>query len=317
MVSCGLETARPSKEQELVIASDFLTKNDLLLFHSFEEKYGVTIRLKSISSDSIHKHLNHYGYASRIDLVFLRSALDFCELESENLLHSIDNNTLSTRIPEKYQGKNGSWFGLSIDPYIIVHRKDSVSSISNYKDLLKFPVWTTNLRESNQLEAFYTGILHRGRSNKQQTVEFVESLETKRTKIKRSIDSTFTFPPLLTNYSAFYSDTNVMRSRYKKLKLIFPNQRNGGTMFELRAISIVKQATNYTNALEFVFYLSEEGNNQRINNWWNTFPVGASLDRSFEYQNQRFKLFSTAPRKWCKQLKKAKLVTEKKEKANL
>ena len=103
-----------------------------------------------------------------------------------------------------------------------------------------------------------------------------------------------------------------MRTRYRKLKLIFPNQKYGGTLYELRAIGLVKQASNYSNALEFILYLVKEENNQRINNWWNTFPVGNTLDRSFEYQNQRFKLYSEAPRRWCKQHKKAKQITEKK-----
>ena len=312
LVSCGLETARPSKKQELVIASDFLNKNDLLLFRSFEEQYGVTVRLKSMSADSIHKHLKLHGYASHIDLVFLQSSLDFCDLEADNLLHTLKRQDLLAQIPKKYQGKNGSWFGLSIDPYVVVYKKDTNTLIQNYKDLLRRPVWTTNLREGQQLDAFYAGLMFRGRNNSGQSLKLIEGFEAKKTILKKSIDSLFNYPPLLTSYSAFYSDTSVMRTRYRKLKLIFPNQKYGGTLYELRAIGLVKQASNYSNALEFILYLVKEENNQRINNWWNTFPVGNTLDRSFEYQNQRFKLYSEAPRRWCKQHKKAKQITEKK-----
>lgn len=312
LFSCGLETARPKKKQELIIASDFLNKNDLLLFRSFEEKNNISIRLKSMTADSIHRHLKAFGYASRIDLVFLRSSLDFCVLSSQRMLQPITHPDLTAQIPNKYKGKDENWFGVAIDPYILVHRKDSLSTFSNYKDLLKKVLWGTNLRNEDQFHALYASLLQRGKQNPELTASFLESLTARKNVLNKSIDSTFNYPPLLTTYSVFYSDTNLMRSKYKKAKLVFPNQKQGGTLYELRTIGMVKQASNYTNAKEFILYLTAEGNSQRINNWWNTFPVGNKLERSFEYQNQRFKLYSSPPHTWCDHLQQAKKSLEKK-----
>jgi len=181
LFSCGLETAQPKKKQVIVIASDFLNKNDLLLFRTFEEKNGISIQLKSLSADSIYKHLKRYGYGSQVDLVCVRSALDLCDLTSDNLLHKITWQGNAIQISEKYQGPEMTWIGIAVDPYIIVQRKDSTQAILNYADLLKKPFWATNLKNENQLTAFYTAVAHRGKQQADQTQSFIERLNTKKT----------------------------------------------------------------------------------------------------------------------------------------
>jgi iron(III) transport system substrate-binding protein len=313
--SCQLESAKEPEKQEMIVASDFLNYRDVKLFQSFEKEFNIKVTILTLTTDSLMKKLDSEGYATRIDVVMLQSALDMCQLKDKQKLQKILNPEDRPSQPYKYRDKDYHWIGLAIDPFIIVSKKDSLSKIVNYGDLIKKSEWTTNLTDNEALVPFFAATLYKWRDEKKTAKDqWHENLLAKEVVFRKPKDSVLTFPPLLTTYSSYYSDSSLYRSGYKKAKLIYPNQSKGGLIYELRSIAIVKQARNYTNALDFINYLCRDDVNQRINNWWNTFPINSNLERSYPYQNKRFKSYPVSIIDLCVFRDQAKQLLEKKRK---
>jgi hypothetical protein len=144
---CQLESAKEQQQQELVIASDFLNKRDESLFKDFNSSRGIRVRILHMSADSLTKRLNTSGFASGIDMVMLRSSLDMCKIDKQGFLQVIHDRALRPEIPARYRDTNSRWFGIAIDPYIILSgNQDSLKRIRNYRDLGKFSEWMSNLQ---------------------------------------------------------------------------------------------------------------------------------------------------------------------------
>lgn len=310
--SCGIEPAHEFKKQRLIIASDFIKAKDKSLFASFEKEHSIEIVVHYMSSDSISKRLRKEGYSTDIDLVILKSSLDMCQLKEEGRLQKILLRENQPTTSSKFNSKEMDWFGIAVDPYIIVHRNDSAGKISTYSDLSKKASWMTNLKEDKELYPLIGGVLNRMRSEADSTQsKWFKALFSKKTTFQVVRDSSLNLTPILTLYSAFYSDSSLYKSKYKKGKVTYPNQSKGGTFYSLRTVGIVKQARNYTNAYTFIQYITEDGVNQRLNNWWNTFPITQSMNRSYTYQNIRFKRYPVAMYKLCSERNKSKLILDK------
>jgi subfamily B ATP-binding cassette protein MsbA len=76
----------------------------------------------------------------------------------------------------------------------------------------------------------------------------------------------------------------------------------------------LEEACKMANALDFINYLCRDDVNQRINNWWNTFPINSNLERSYPYQNKRFKSYPVSIIDLCAFRDQAKQLLEKKRK---
>jgi ABC-type Fe3+ transport system substrate-binding protein len=312
LFSCGIEPAHEFKKQRLIIASDFIKAEDKSLFATFEKEHSIEIVVHYMSSDSISKRMRKEGYSTDIDLVILKSSLDICQLKEEGRLQKILLPENQPKSSSRFNSKEMDWFGIAVDPYIIVHRNDSAGKISTYSDLSKKASWMTNLKEDKELYPLIGGVLNRLRSEADSTQsKWFNGLFSKKTKFQITKDSSLHLTPILTLYSSFYSDSSLYKSKYKKGKVTYPNQSKGGTFYSLRSVGIVKQARNYTNACIFIQYITEDDVNQRLNNWWNTFPITQSMNRSYTYQNIRFKRYPVAMYKLCSERKKSKLILDK------
>ena len=311
--SCRLEKAGTERTQQLVIASDFLNDKDESLFKDFEKEHEIRIHILHISADSINQKLEKEGYSTKIDLVLLRSALDLCDLKASEKLQRIVHKEDIPTVSKRFADNEGFFYGIGINPFIIVAKIDSnTRKIANYKDLGKINAWSTNLKENNDFLPLMNGMAHRMREESSESfMDWSTSLFSKEIEFRKGNDSSGYLPPLLTTYSAFYSDSALLHSGYRKAQVLFPNQQNGGLFYELRAVAIVKQARNYSNALEFIHYITESSVNQRINSWWNTFPITTSLNRSYSYQNKRFKSYSIPVGKMCSTREKASRMIKK------
>ena len=298
---CELDSAKEQTQQELVIASDFLNKKDESLFKEFNTESGVRVRIIYMSADSLVKRLNSTGYASGIDMVVLRSALDMCIVDQLGYLQVIHDANSRPDIPKRYRDGNSHWYGIAIDPYIILSgSQDSLKRIRNYRDLGRLGEWMSNLKSNDDWKAFNSGLLHKMKKDEDSVKStWLKTVFNKQVNFRKISDSSIYVPPLFTKYSKYYSDSSLFRSAYRKTRLIFPNQTEGGTFYELRAAGIIRQASNYTNAVEFLRYITQSDINQRINSWWNTFPITSEMERSFAYQNVRFKYYPAPMNRLC------------------
>ena len=299
-VSCGIPSVKEPVKKQLVIASDFLDYRDRSLFKEFSKQHNTVIHILNMPVDSILGKLKKEGYTTRIDLVILQSSLDLCSFQENGLLQRLLDPSERPALPYRFRDRDNCWFGLAMDPYIIVQKQDSLKRLNNYTDLTKSGNWTTDLIENSELTALFTPFAHRYRETKGNGLRsMVNACFDREINFQRPGDSTYYFPPLLTKYSQFYSDSTLYRSGYRKARIVFPGQNKGGVHYELRGAGIVKQARNYSAAVVFLNYYTQQRNNEKLNNWWNTFPVTRSMDRAFTYQNKRFKVYPVATSDLC------------------
>ncbi|MES2800688.1 MAG: hypothetical protein V4638_11775 [Bacteroidota bacterium] len=289
---CHLETAKSSRNQKLFIASDYLHAKDVTLFNSFSKETGIKVFVLHAPKDSILQQLKNEKFATDIDIVLLESVFDAIDFSKEKVLQPILKVEDQPSISFRLRAHDYQWVGIGIDPFIFVQAKDSLAPKSSYLECLKRENWTTNLKENTQLLPLMTGLVHRVRGESDSIKDgLLSHIFRREVNFSRPSDSLKRFTTLLTTYSSFYSDTLLYNSGYKNGKILFPNQSKGGLQFNLRTAAIIKQAKNYTNALEFIKYFTEEKANERINNWWNTFPVNSNMNKIFSYQKRYFKRY--------------------------
>lgn len=294
--ACSIEKARPSKSQKLFIASDCLQAKDTVLFRSFVANSGIKVKILHFTADSLKKTLRNEGVNSEIDIVLLSSTFDIHHFEKSNLLQRMQQEELPISVPSRYVSKTNKWAGIGIDPYVIVTLKDTSGKIRTYKDLTSNIKWCTTFDSNADWYPFYASIVQKMDPKKEYNAyDYIQQLKTNNIGVLSKKDSSSNCSVLLTNYSSYRTSEIIKNSRFKKGKLIFPNQRIGGSFYNMRCFAIVHQARNYKNALSFFDYLSNESVNKRLNNFWKTFPIVTNQESPFKYQNIRYKKYSITP----------------------
>lgn len=294
--SCKIEKARPFKKQYLIIASDCLTKKDTILFQSLKVNKGIRIRILPMTADSLKKRLALEGLNTEIDAIFLSSMYDMVQLEKAGKLQHVPKENLPLSLPSKYHSHNYKWFGIGCDPYVFVTLDDTIQKIRTYSDLVEKTRWCTNLTSEEDFYPFYSAIVHRINSKEKYNAhDWIKHFLENKAGVLSDVDSTSMCSTLFTKHSTLRNSEIIADSKFSKGKLIYPNQRTGGTYFSMPSFAIIRQARNYSNATVFLDYICLETVNKRLNYTWNTFPVISSKESSFTYQNTRFKKFSTSP----------------------
>lgn len=294
--ACTIEKARPSQKQELYIASDCLSAKDTILFRSFIANSGIKLRIIHYSADSLKQVLKNEGIQTKLDVVILSSVYDMNKFEHADLLQRVKTEDFPSNLPEKYISNTKKWTGIGIDPYVLLTLNDTTGKIRSYKDLLAKSKWCTTLTSNTDWFPFYATIVRKMDPKKEYNAyDYIKQLQETNLGELSKKDSNLLCNILLTHYSSYRNSEIIQKSRFKNGKLIFPNQRTGGSFYNMRCFGIVFQARNHQNAFDFFEYLLIESVNKHINNYWKTFPIISNHESSYSYQNIRYKKFSTTP----------------------
>lgn len=294
--SCKVDKARPFKKQYLIIASDCLSIKDTILFRSFKTLNGIRIRILPMTADSLRKRLHSEKLNTEIDAVILASPYDMVHLEKSDFIQHLSEDKIPDNLPTKFISRSRKWIGLGCDPYVIVSVQDTLKKVKTYKNLAESTKWCTNLASNSEWYPFYSAIVNRINStSKYNALDWIRNFNDNKLAVLQENDSTSACSILLTSYSKFRKSPTVLNSQFKKGKLIFPNQRTGGSYYSMPTFAVIKQARNFSNAVKFLDYLTIETVNKRLNFNWLIFPIISSKESSFSYQNTRFKKYSISP----------------------
>lgn len=296
LVSCKIETAKPFHKQHLFIATDCLDFSDTILFKGFEKNEKIEIHIRHFSPDSLRKVLKRDGYNSEFDAIILSSVYDMYQLSKQGSLQQIPDESFPTELPVKYRSASRSYCGIGIDPYVVLTKDDSLSRVRSYKDLTNKTTWCTDLTGSSNWYPFYAAIAQKiDPKEKYNAVDWIDNLLENKEKQISENDSVSMCRTVLTTYSHYLSNKRFKAKQFKDHQVIFPNQRSGGSYFNMPCYAIVKQARNYTNAIVFLNYLLKEPVNKRFNFRLSMFPLINETNSSIPYQNIRFKKYSVSP----------------------
>ena len=71
--SCTIETAKKDTNQQLIIFSDCLTKEDVKLFSKFQKTENITLSIQKFNTDTLLSKIEREGYNCKADVIILNS----------------------------------------------------------------------------------------------------------------------------------------------------------------------------------------------------------------------------------------------------
>lgn len=295
--SCLVDTAEIPKNQQVTIYTDCLTKDDVSLFRSFRKKEDVRVKIVHLPADSILQIIQKEGYNTKADVIILRSLYDIQRVDKANILEGLKSWKLDELVSGKFKAKDNTWFGIGVDPYVFVAKNDTISTLSEFGELLhknQYNKWSTNLETSADLVPMLAPILQK--KKRSDAIEwYMDFLENDYVQVKEHDKEgipILTTDVLVTNYTSYTAMSKRNDSTDFHMHLTFPNQSKKGTFYNLICAGVVKQARNYENARLLVEYLAASHMNEKINNRWNTFPISLQTrTHIYAYQNTTFKIY--------------------------
>lgn len=280
--SCLLENARAPEKQQIIIGSDFLTKNDSALFRPFQERYDINVKIIHLPADSLYIRLKKEQIQSNIDALWLKSSLSFANFSSHKLLTPLDSR-FSDLNPD-LSGMRKDWTLLTIDP-IVTCRKTRFKAI-NYNDLINLSSWSVLEQDEATLSVFYSSVIfHFGTAKRNEAVDYI-----------RKTRSNYSPQPQSDSLSEPVFIGRLSAANRLGMQSYVPNQYAQGCFYDGHSFAIVRQAKNFDNAVQFLEFSFKDKPNQKIAKYFNIFPIKDPKERSlYSYQNQYPRLHGAAP----------------------
>lgn len=287
ITSCRIETAKPSSKRQLIIASDYLTEKDSVLFKDFSKKSNVKVRIVSMETDKIIGTIRNNGTNSEIDLIMVKSLYDVYKLDKREILHPINySDELSSEILA-ISSRKYHFAGFGIDPYVFAVEPGQHDVIKTYADLTRFEF--INTLDRNEIAPMLSPVLRK--MQKAQANQWIMQFMNKSIFTEELTDSLVVGKTILTTYSNFHNRVKS-DSLFMGKSIIFPNKRTTGTFYSIRTFCIVDQAQNYTEADAFIKFYSEPKNNKAINRSMRTISVYSEESKFRKHAVPAEKLFA-------------------------
>ena len=296
LTSCIIETAKAPSKQSVKIYTDCLSSKEIIFFKKFQQIEHIKVKIIHLPTDTILKKLKKQGFNTTADVVILKSLFGISKANKLDLLQPWKSWKMNELILPHYRSKQNTWFGIGIDPYVFVAKNDSVSTINSMGDLLYTEVmdkWSSDLENSTDLVPLLAPILKKKTrlGAKDWYYEFKRNQHSQANELDQEGIPNMTTDVLLTYYSSYLKMSERNDSTDLQLQLLFSNQKQRGAYYNMHCIGIVKQARNFENAKLLVEYISSAQTNEKLNNFWKSFPISLhSRIHPFAYQNTFFKI---------------------------
>ena len=268
ITSCRIETAKPSSKRQLIIASDYLTVGDSVLFKDFAKKSKVKVRIVPMETDKIIGTIRNNGANSEIDLIMVKSLYNVYKLDKREILHPIN---YSEKLPPEIlaiSSRKYHFVGYGIDPYVFAIEPGQHNAVKTYADLTQFEF--INSLEKSEIAPMLSPVLRK--MQKVQANKWIMQFMNKSIFPKELTDSLVVGKTILTTYSNFHERAKS-DSLFIGKSIIFPNKRTTGTFYSIRTFCIVDQAQNYTEADALIKFYCEPKNNKALNRAMQTISV--------------------------------------------
>jgi hypothetical protein len=253
--SCGLETAKPDYQSDLVIASNFLQPKDTIHYKGFEKRTGINIQILNLSADSIQKMLKSKGYNAKIDLVFLNSLSAVKDFET-SFFHKFQYNVAKKELSFYKPILENKWLVAGIDPYVFSYFQDSIERPTNYNQLTKGFLWATP--NEDNLNVFLAHIKYNLRKNDDNGFkDWKENFKRNQVIYDEGTDSLASIQFLFSKESDVKSDRRLIKQ--KRRVISYPTGNSGCPFADRYCIALVDQSLNFYNAKRLLKYIQFYG----------------------------------------------------------
>jgi len=286
LFSCKIETARPAKKKQLVIASDYLSSADAGLFKNFSKRMNIKVKIINVSPDKIISKFEQDRFNSGIDIIMIKSLTSVIQLHKKKVLHPLKNGIHFGTSEAGYSSEKYDYVGFGYDPFIVAESAEHRVGIRMFNDLTRHK-FETNLSQS-ELIPLFAPIL--SKKNKVDANAWVKKFYDHSKIDSTYVDSIGLSIPILTTYSEFHAREN--QKEYKGKTFVYPNKKSTGTFYNLRTICIANQSENYDEALAFINYYILENNNKSLNKKLNTIGTKTNAQGFRKFHENSEKLMS-------------------------
>lgn len=268
MTSCSIETARVKKSPFLVIASDFLTAQDTILFKEFVRKNNVRVIIHPMSGDEVLKKIRESAFNSGLDLILMQNSNTALRLNNAGVIHDFDKEENSVNSQNPFVSYTHNFVGIGVDPFVFKYRVDSIRTATHYQDL------TTVKHHHTLSDADILGFLSpiRKERTRAQTYDWIKKWKKVGSLRPSKGPWSDSAQVILCKYSQLNTFQDSTWAKYEK-EYLFPNTDRAGVYFDLVTVSIVNQAEHFSEAQKFLAFCQNSGHNSKLNARINRFPV--------------------------------------------
>ncbi|MGA1933692.1 Fe(3+) ABC transporter substrate-binding protein [Arcobacter sp. YIC-464] len=267
---------------------------DKQLFKMFEEKTGIKVNVVNAKASALIKRMESEGAKSPADVLITVDAGRLFQAKQKDLLQSIDSNYLTTNIPANLRDKDNKWFALTKRSRVAVYRIGSEveGKLSTYEDLAdpKFK-GQIMVRSSNNIynqSLLAAMIAHHGEEKALEWAKGVVANMAKapkgndRYQVKAVANGIGSIAIANTYYIGKMVDNKDVSQResVKKVKIFFPEFKNGGTHINVSGAGVAKYAPNKENAVKFIEFMASKDAQELFAKGNYEYPVLAGVKSS-------------------------------------
>lgn len=261
------------------------------VFDAFTEQSGIKVNTVFAKSGLIER-LENEGRNSPADLVLVANVGTLAAAVDAQLTQSVDNEILTTNIPESFRDSEGQWFGLTSRARIIATSRDRVAAglVTSYADLakeeLKGRICTRSGKHGYMVELIASQIAHEGEENTKQWLARVkDNLARKpqgndRAQVKAISEGECDVAVINSYYMGAMVSDPEQTAWAESVNVVFPDQSGAGTHMNISGAFMTQSAPNQDNAIKLLEFLASDAAQSMYAEMNHEYPIKADVKPS-------------------------------------
>jgi len=269
-------------------------ESDKDLYKEFEDITGIKVNYISGKGKALFERIKSEGKNSPADVFITVDASNLWKVESEGYFQEIKSKKIRKSLDKRFIGPNSKWVGLAKRYRIIVHNQnvkaEELEGI-NYEDL-SGEKWkqrivirsSSNIYNQSLIASMihYNGVSYMKKwlpqfkgnfARKPQGNDRAQVMAVANGEGDIAIVNSYYLGIMLSGSSG-----KKQLNAAKKVKVVFPNQKNRGVHVNISGAGILKHSKNYDNAVKFIEFLLEEKVQKHIVNNTYEYPIVDGVD---------------------------------------
>jgi len=242
------------------------------LIDMFETDTGIKVNIVTAKTKVLIKKILDEGETSPADLLITVDAGNLYKAKMQMITQEIQSEKLNNLIPENLRDKEGHWYGLSIRSRVIMYNPLTVNpeDIMNYEDLAKSKMkGRVCIRSSSNIynQSLLASMIHH--TGEEEALAWARGVVNNFSRDPKGNDRGQMTAVVLgkcdvTLANTYYlgkwisSKKEAEREYAKKIKILFPNQKNRGSHINISGAFVTKNAKNKNNAIKFIEFLASD-----------------------------------------------------------
>lgn len=266
------ESAEKPESKEVNLYSSRHYDVDDELYSKFEEETGIKVNVIKGDADELLERIKREGDATQADLFLTADAGRLFRAKDADLLQPVSSDILDKNVPEKFQDKDKTWYGLTKRARVLVYNKDKVKEdeLSTYEDLVN-EKWkgrilvrsSENIYNQSLLASFIE--IDGEEKAKEWAKGIVDNMAQKpeggdRDQAKAVVAGVGDVAIMNTYYfgQMLNSEDKEEVKVAEQLGVFFPNQETTGTHVNISGAGVIKTSKNKENAIKLLEFLTSE-----------------------------------------------------------